>query len=287
MAARLRRTMAIDATCWHGVDPRTLLLTTASPEELLQRGFVSAETLPSAAQAFWACEYERGDYNTFAALARRRAPVGILSEATRGRPQRGRRYREFLGPLGMPYEMRTAFVTRGRVCGCVVFHRSEVTGDFQQVDARLIARLSRPIAEGLRTCLRVDAARRSDEESAPGMVVLGPHNEVELITPPAHRLLEPLHRDSTPRGNRCASANPHPCRNRPPATTSPSRRYVCCAERAITRRVAISARFASRWHQIPTRGDRHPADIAGTCRSPATRDVRPERPRAGDCKRQD
>jgi hypothetical protein len=96
LAARLRRTMAIDATCWHGVDPRTLLLTTASPEELLQHGFVSAETLPPAAQAFWASEYEREDYNTFGALARRRAPVGILSEATRGRPQRSPRYREFL-----------------------------------------------------------------------------------------------------------------------------------------------------------------------------------------------
>src|SRR5918994_7343322 len=58
LAARLRRTIAIDATCWHGLDPRTLLLTTASPEELLQRGFLSAETLPPAAQAFWACEYE-------------------------------------------------------------------------------------------------------------------------------------------------------------------------------------------------------------------------------------
>jgi hypothetical protein len=51
-----------------------------------------------------------------------------------------------------------------------------------------MARLSRPIAEGLRTCLRVDAARRPDEESAPGMVVLGPRNKVELITPPAQRL---------------------------------------------------------------------------------------------------
>jgi hypothetical protein len=175
------------------------LLTTASPEELLQRGFVSAETLPPAAKAFLACEYEREDYNTFAALARRRAPVGILSEATRGRPQRSPRYREFLGPLGMPFELRTVFVTRGRVWGCVVFHRSEATGDFQPVDARLMARLSGSIAEGLRTCLRVDAARRPDEESAPGMVVLGPRNEVELITAPAQRLLEPLHRDSTPR----------------------------------------------------------------------------------------
>ena len=47
--------------------------------------------------------------------------------------------------------------------------------------------------------------------------------------------------------------------------------------------MAVAARFASSWHQIPTRRDRHPTGIARTCRSPATRDVRPERPRARDC----
>jgi hypothetical protein len=41
LAARLRRRIAIDATCWHGVDPRTLLLTSARPEELLEYGFLS------------------------------------------------------------------------------------------------------------------------------------------------------------------------------------------------------------------------------------------------------
>lgn len=196
LAARLRRTIPIDAACWHGLDPRTLLLTTASPEELLQRGFLSTETEPLAAQAVLASEYERDDYNTFVALARRRAPVGILSEATRGRPERSARYREFLAPRGTPFEMRAAFVTRGRAWGCVVFHRSQATGDFQRADARLIARLSRPIAEGLRACLRVDAARRPYEDFAPGLILLGPHNEVELLTPPAQRLLEPLRQDS-------------------------------------------------------------------------------------------
>jgi DNA-binding CsgD family transcriptional regulator len=196
LAARLRRTIPIDAACWHGLDPRTLLLTTANPEELHQHGFLSAETEPLAARAVLASEYERDDYNAFAALARRRAPVGILSEATRGRPERSARYREFLAPHGTPFEMRAAFVTRGRAWGCVVFHRSQATGDFQRADARLIARLSRPIAEGLRTCLRVDAARRSDGDSAPGMILLGPGNEVELVTPAAQRLLEPLRHES-------------------------------------------------------------------------------------------
>jgi hypothetical protein len=77
-----------------------------------------------------------------------------------------------------------------------VLHRSRATGDFLQADARLMARLSRPIAEGLRTSLRVDTARRSDEVGAPGMILLGPHNEVELVTAPAQRLLEPLYYDN-------------------------------------------------------------------------------------------
>jgi DNA-binding CsgD family transcriptional regulator len=196
LAARLRRRIAIDATCWHGVDPRTLLLTSARPEELLEYGFLSTETLPLAARAVVASEYERDDYNTFAAVARRRAPVGILSDATRGRPDRSARYREFLAPRGTPFEMRAVFVTRGRAWGCVVLHRCRATGNFQQADARLMARLSRPIAEGLRTSLRVDAARRSDEDGAPGMILLGRHNEVELVTAPARRLLEPLYYDN-------------------------------------------------------------------------------------------
>jgi DNA-binding CsgD family transcriptional regulator len=201
LAARLRRTIAIDATCWHGLDPRTLLLTTARPEELLERGFLSDETLPLAAQAVLASEYERDDYNTFSVLAQRRAPVGILSEATRGRPERSARYREFLSPGGTPFEMRTVFVVRGRAWGCVVFHRSQAAGDFQRADARLLARLSRPIAEGLRTCLRIDAARRAAEESGPGLILLGPRNEVELVTSSARRLLEPLQHDSPPNGS--------------------------------------------------------------------------------------
>lgn len=89
-------------------------------------------TEPEAARVVLASEYERDDYNAWAALARRRAPVGILSEATRGRPERSARYREWLTPAGLPFEMRAAFVTRRRAWGCVGFHRSETSGDFQR-----------------------------------------------------------------------------------------------------------------------------------------------------------
>ena len=45
------------------------------------------------------------------------------------------------------------------------------------------------VARGIRTSLRFDAARRINGLEAPGLVVLGPGDEVEMITPPARELL--------------------------------------------------------------------------------------------------
>ena len=191
LASRVRRAVRVDAACWHGLDPHTLMMTTADPVELLEQGYLTPENEPDAARAVLSSEYDRDDYNAFAALAKRRAPVGLLSESTRGRPERSARYREFLRPRGTPYELRVAFVTRGRAFGCVVLHRSEGP-DFTEREVRLLARLSRPVAEALRTSLRVDAARRDDHGYAPGMVLLGCRNEVELVTPPAERFLDRL-----------------------------------------------------------------------------------------------
>ena len=174
------------------IDPETLLLTTVDPEELHAFGFLSAETEPHAARVFVASEYERPDSNAFALLARRRAPVGILGEATRGHPERSARYCEWLARQGTPYELRAALVTRGRAWGCVVLHRTQAAGDFTRDEARLLARLSRPIAEGLRGAIRADAARGPYGPSAPGLIVLDAHDEVELMTPEAERLLEVL-----------------------------------------------------------------------------------------------
>ena len=195
LTARIRRAFAVDAACWHGLDPDTRLLTTANPVELLDGGFITPATEAMAAEAVVTSEYLREDVNTFAALAARRTPVGILSETTRGKPERSARYVEYLSRIGTPYEMRGAMVTRGRAWGCVVLHRTDATGDFTLEDARLLARLSRPIAEALRNSYRFDAARRSHEDRAPGLLMLGAHDDVEVITPPATALLEQLVRE--------------------------------------------------------------------------------------------
>ena len=88
LAARIRHVMPVDAFCWHGLDPDTRLLTTANPVELMTGGFLTPETEAMAAGAVVTSEYLRDDVNTFADLAARRSPVAILSETTRGRPER-------------------------------------------------------------------------------------------------------------------------------------------------------------------------------------------------------
>ncbi|TML04431.1 MAG: helix-turn-helix transcriptional regulator [Actinobacteria bacterium] len=70
--------------------------------------------------------------------------------------------------------------------------RRASSGAFQQRDADALAALTGAIGRAIRASLRFDAARRITGVEAPGMVVLGPHDEVELITPPARELLASL-----------------------------------------------------------------------------------------------
>jgi DNA-binding CsgD family transcriptional regulator len=192
VAARLRRVIDCDATCWHTLDPQTRLMTSEAPQELIDAGMFTLQTAPQAGAAMVASEYFVADVNTFAGLASRRIPVGILSRVTAGGPERSTRYRELLAPAGIPFELRAAFVTRGRCWGAVHIARLEHNRDFTAEEADVLARLSATIADGIRTSVRFDAARQSQDRTAPGLVVLGPANEIELITAPAQELLEAM-----------------------------------------------------------------------------------------------
>ena len=189
VAARLRRVVDCDATCWHTLDPDTRLITSDAGRELISAGVFTPETIADAGALILASEYFVKDVNTFAGLAKRRVPVGILSQATSGSPERSARYRDLLEPAGIPFELRAAFVSRGRCWGAVHIARREDKRDFTAADAAVVARVTGTIAEGIRTTLRVDAARVPADRAAPGLVVLSANNDVELITPPARELL--------------------------------------------------------------------------------------------------
>ena len=91
LAPRLRRVIGNDATCWHTLDPQTGLMTSDTPDELIDRGVFTPEEAPAAGELVVRSEYIVEDVNTFAHLARRRVPVGILDHVTRGAPERSAR----------------------------------------------------------------------------------------------------------------------------------------------------------------------------------------------------
>ena len=192
VAARLRRVVDADATCWHTLDPETRLMTSDSPEELIDSGVFTPATAAHAGAGIVASEYLVEDVNTFAALARRRMTAGTLRAATNGHPERSTRYRDVLEPAGIPFELRAAFVSRGRTCGAVHVAGRDDQTDFSDADVAALARIAGTVAEGIRTTLRFDAARHGRGPARPGMVVLGPRDEVEMITAPARELLAEL-----------------------------------------------------------------------------------------------
>ena len=196
LAPRLRRVVYSDASCWHTLDPQTRLLTSDEPSELIERGIYTAESAAAAGELLVRSEYIVEDRNTFAELSRRRVPVGTLAGATRGDPSRSARYRDLLEPSGIPHELRAVFMIRGRVWGAVHIARRAESGPFAEADLQALARVAGPIAQGIRGSLRFEAARRASGTEAPGLVVLDPAGEVELITPAARELLAALGADS-------------------------------------------------------------------------------------------
>ena len=195
LAPRLRKVIDNDASCWHTLDPHTRLMTSDSPDELIERGVFAPDEAQAAGELLVRSEYLVEDVNTFAGLAAQRVPVGILDHVTRGDPQRSARYRDLLLPADIPHELRAAFVIRGRVWGAVHIARRAASGPFEQRDVDALAAAAGAIARGIRASLRFDAARRGTGVEAPGLVVLGPQDEVELITPPARELLASLRPD--------------------------------------------------------------------------------------------
>jgi hypothetical protein len=192
LSKRLRRVIDNDASCWHTLDPHTRLLTSDAPVELIEHGIYSAETAGAAGELLVRSEYMVPDANTFADLAARRLAVGTLAQATRGEPERSARYRDLLLPPGIPHELRAAFLIRGRVWGAVHIARRQHSGAFTHQDVEALGSVVGAIAHGIRASLRFDAARRVTGVEAPGLIVLGADNTVELITPPARELLDTI-----------------------------------------------------------------------------------------------
>ena len=179
--ARLNAAVPFDRTCWHTLDPATLLLTSAWTQGLPHGPAVTTKLISH--------EYEIDNVNKWAYLAGRAWPVGGLRHATHGCPEQSPRFRELLRPAGIGDELRASFVSGGTGWGALGIYRDHGHGTFDDDEAALLAELSSHLADGVRRALLLDSTSAATEDLGPGLVVLDQANEVDSINAAAPALI--------------------------------------------------------------------------------------------------
>lgn len=172
----LRRAIPFDRSCWHMVDPGTVLFT----------GSLNQNVGCSGA---WLAEYEYvvEDVNKWWFLARSGRRAGATSLATHGDLSRSARHRSHEA-YGIGDELRSSFVVDGAYWGAAGFLRDSDRPWFTEDDVRFLASLSEPIAAAFRRALLTPWVTTEEPyDDGPGVVVFDEHGEVESISPAAER----------------------------------------------------------------------------------------------------
>lgn len=179
----LRKAVPFDGFCSMTVDPATMLLTSH-----IAHDSVRPEDVPRLGRN----EFLEEDVNKFGVLARAPRSSGVLTHATRHRPERSPRYRDILRPNGFRDELRFTLLDEGACWGWVALYRREQGDDFKVADAELAASLSQLLAQGLRRAILLAAIPTDDEPDAPGLILLAPGGTIEAMTPAAKHFLGQL-----------------------------------------------------------------------------------------------
>ncbi len=167
--------------CWFTVDPASLLITSHFNEDV-------AELDP----AVFENEYVEDDVNKIADLAASARPVSTLTEATGGRPDRSRRYRDLLTPFGIDQELIGALRVDNQCWAAVALYREPERPSFQADDLRFVDQLAPHLAAGARRGLLLAEASAPQGPDSPGLVVVDGRGELESMTPGTERWLTEL-----------------------------------------------------------------------------------------------
>ena len=175
----IQRTVPFDRTCWHPVDPGTVLFTGSFVENMI-------------CSAAWLAhhEYVVDDVNKWAFLARSGYRAGSLSRATHGNLSLSARFRSSGQTVGD--ELRASFVVEGTYWGAAGFLRDPGRPWFRDEEVQLIATLSAPLADGFRRAFLRSLAPADEGSHELGVVVLDEQGEVESVSPAAGRWIAEL-----------------------------------------------------------------------------------------------
>lgn len=175
----LQRIVPFDAAFCATVDPATLLFT----------GAVLREIPWEATPRFLVNEFLEDDVNKFRSLAAAPSPVDWLDRATADDRSASARYREIMAPLGLGDELRAAFRAGGACWGFLCVHREDAPHGFTPAEARLIARLSTHVGEGLRRGLLAAAVETTVDSDGAGVLVVSEDGSLVATTDVGERWL--------------------------------------------------------------------------------------------------
>ncbi|HWB72395.1 MAG TPA: helix-turn-helix transcriptional regulator [Egibacteraceae bacterium] len=194
---QFRRVTAFEgAACFFTIDPATHLLTGHINDDLAH----DDERRRAVNLGVANNEYNEEDYNKFAELARSAGKAGVLADATGGRPEHSARYRELIRPFGLDGELRAAFVADDACWGSVALFRTPDQPSFEEGDRDFFHRISRDMAEGMRTALVLRAIDGVDGPDSPGLILLDDDGMVEAVNPMASHWLGQLVDPGQPTG---------------------------------------------------------------------------------------
>lgn len=177
-----------DRSCWHAVDPGTVLFTGSVNREVACSGSWLAEH-----------EYVVEDVNKWWFLARSGRLAGATSLATHGDLSRSARHRSHEA-YGIGDELRIAFVAGGTYWGAAGFLRDRDRPWFTEADVRGAAELSQVLADTFRRSL-VSALSTADlipAADGPGVVVFDHYGRAESISPAAERWIAEMVEEPRP-----------------------------------------------------------------------------------------
>ena len=170
----LRPVVGFERSCWHSIDPGTVLFTGSLNRNVGCSGSWLAEH-----------EFVIDDVNKWSFLAHSGRLAGALSLATHGDLSRSARHRSHVG-YGIGDELRAAFVVDGSYWGAVGLLRDQDRPWFTEDDVRVLAGLSEVIARGARrSIVNVVVEDLVPTTEGPGVVVFDADGQPESITPAA------------------------------------------------------------------------------------------------------
>ena len=181
--AAVGRYVPFDFACFALTDPATGLVTWASKTRSLGVGD----------EEFAAVEYGPPDINSFAEIATRTPPVGVLSADTDGHPERCRRHRDLMAPrFGFTDELRVVFPSRGVAWGVMAIYRAHQDPPFTRADGNRIGAISALVGAAVARSLFRATPQPNSRAAAQAVMIIDAGNHVTHLTASAEQAVQEL-----------------------------------------------------------------------------------------------